>query len=143
MEFFVFLGIILFVGHFWLLLVSLLLFLLYYERIIAAEEEYLIYQFGGDFLKWAQDTPAFIPSPGSYVSAALPFSLRSSLRREYTTFMVVVLCFFVIHVVGNYIVHQKVAIDIFWGGLMAFAFAQYLILRTIKKMTSLLDVPGR
>ncbi len=142
-NFFVFLGIVLIVGHFWMLLVSLLLFLVYYERIIAAEEEYLIYQFGGDFLKWAQDTPAFIPRFRSYKKAALPFSLRSALRREYTTFLVVVLCFFVIEVAGNYIIERKVAIDMFWGGLTAFAFAQYIILRTIKKVTTFLDVPGR
>ncbi len=142
-NFFIFLGIVLFVGHFWLLLVSLLLFLVYYERIIAAEEEYLIYQFGGDFLKWAQDTPAFVPRLRSYKKAALPFSSKSMLRREYTTVLAVVLCFFILEVTGNYIASKTLGVDAFWAGLMGFAVAQYFLLRSLKKMTTVLDVPGR
>ena len=142
-NFLIFLGIVLFVGHFWSLLVSLLLFLVYYERIIAAEEEFLIYQFGGDFLKWAQDTPAFIPRFRSYKKAALPFSFKSMLRREYTTVLAVVLCFFILKVIENYTTRQTLGVDAFWAGLMGFAVAQYFLLRSLKKMTTVLDVPGR
>ena len=60
-NFFIFLGIALFIEVWWFVLLSVLAYWMYYERIIIAEEEFLRGKLERLFVEWAQRTPLIIP----------------------------------------------------------------------------------
>ena len=57
-NFLIWLGLIMFVHTWWLVLIGILSFWLYYERIMFAEEEFLSRRFRAEFEEWAARTPA-------------------------------------------------------------------------------------
>lgn len=50
------------VQNFWFIVAFIFIYWVYYERIMFAEEQFLRAKFGEVYLKWAEKTPAFIPS---------------------------------------------------------------------------------
>lgn len=117
-------------------------FAFYYERIMLAEESFLRDKFGEEFTIWTARTSGFFPRLTSYVPAALPWSFRNVLRREYNGAFAVVLLFVTFDLVGDR-VHEGGIAD--WSELtvLAGATVMWLGLRHLKRRTSVLVVEGR
>jgi protein-S-isoprenylcysteine O-methyltransferase Ste14 len=142
-NFFMGLGIALFANLWWLTLIYILVFWLYYERIIFAEEAYLRNEFGQTYLDWADKTPVFIPRFSNYRKAALPFSFKNVLRREYNGFFAVVVVMLLLEVVGDIYYQGAFDFDIAWIILVVISFVLWIVLRSLKKYTSVLNIEGR
>jgi hypothetical protein len=135
-------GISLVLWVWWIPLIYTLAFCLYYERIMFAEEAYLRSQFGDQFETWAAATPAFWPRFSQWRWPDLPFSVRNVLRREYTAVLVIVLG----HAGIEFGEHETVASYpwyTYWTVFLVVGISIYVTLRTLKRHTTLLDVPGR
>jgi len=142
-NFFMFLGVILFVCLWWLTLIYILAFWLYYERIMFAEEAFLRKKFGDEYLTWANNTPAFIPRFRNYRRPDLPFSLKKVLKKEYHGFMAVIVTMFILEQFGEIAMGEKFHLDTHWVVLLFFGFVVWATLRILKKGTTLLNEHGR
>lgn len=142
-NFFMGLGIALFAHLWWLTLIYILVFWLYYERIIFAEEEYLRNKFGQAYLEWANETPAFIPRFDKYKKADLPFSLKNVLRREYNGFFALVFLMAILEVTGDIRYQGEFDVDAGWLLLATTSLVLWVVLRSLKKYTNILNVEGR
>ncbi len=142
-NFFMMLGVALFVRVWWVSVIYGLVFWLYYERIIMAEEAFLEEKYGKDYLEYAKRTPAFIPKLNGWRRPALPFSFRHILKREYSAFFVMIASFTLLKFVGDYALYGKPTLDILWSGLLLSSLGIYLTLRILAKKTRLLRVEGR
>ena len=137
------LGIALVMWVWWLPVIYTLAFWLYYERIMFTEEAYLRQKFGDNFTQWAARTPAFWPNLRHWQRPALPFSLRNVLRREYTGLAIVIAAHAGMELSEHLMIKQYVVWDKSWLVLSIGGAIAYVALRTLKKKTRLLDVPGR
>ena len=142
-NFFIWLGITLSIHVWWFTMIAVLLFWIYYERIMFAEEEFLRGKFGDTYLKWAEKTPAFIPSLKNWQPPSLPFSFKMVLRREYSGFFAIIVAFTVLDFIEESFVHHQLEIDWVWLVMFLIGLTVYLTLRTLKKKTKLLNVEGR
>lgn len=142
-NFVVWLGIAMFCLEWRFVATFIAVFWLYYERIIFAEEEFLLRTFGDSFVDWSDRTPAFLPKFSRWRSPELSFSLRNVLRREYTGFLGVVIAFSGLCVLEHWIVERRLDVEPYWAVLMGLSTVSYLILRTLKKRTTILNVEGR
>jgi len=142
-NFFCWLGIAMFVHSVWIGIICILAFWLYYERIMFAEEEFLRRKFGKSFEQWASKTPAFIPNVKNWTPANLPFSWRNVLKREYSGFFAIIASFTLLEVLGDVVVSGKIEFDLTWAIIFLLGLTTYLVLRTLKKKTSILVVEGR
>jgi protein-S-isoprenylcysteine O-methyltransferase Ste14 len=141
--FFIYLGIVLVAHVWWLAVICVLAYWLYYERIMFAEEFYLRGKFRSAFEQWAERTPAFVPDVRLWQPPDLPFSLKNVLRREYNNFFGAVLILFVLDGVGRYFAEGQVRLDPAWTIFLGVGFTIWIVLRTIKRNTEWLRVPGR
>jgi protein-S-isoprenylcysteine O-methyltransferase Ste14 len=147
-NFIVYLGIALATKSWWFVLLVSLAYWLYIERIIAAEEAYLAAQFGEVFETWAAKTPIFVPRPNAWRRTEARFSLRTVLRREYPGLLASAASFVALSAIEEMLVEgvpyrswlteDRVVLLVFVSALVLF-----LILRTLKKSTRVLHVPGR
>ena len=137
------LGIALFPFVWWMPVIYTLSFALYYERIMVAEEDFIGGKFGEDFERWSEVTPGFFPAFSKWDSPSLEFSFKNILRREYSSLFALVLCFSILDLIGNYLVEQRFYLVPVWNNLFWITLAVYLILRTLKRHTTMLDVKGR
>jgi protein-S-isoprenylcysteine O-methyltransferase Ste14 len=142
-NFFIWLGVAMFVRSWWLTLIFVLLFALFYERIIFTEEEYLRNEYGKAWEDWAARTPSFLPRLRNFTPAALPFSVRNVLNKEYHVFFNVILAFAVIEILEGLVVDHKLELDLAWVVAVAAGLAAWITLRILKKMTKVLHVEGR
>ena len=142
-NFFIGLGISMFIHLWWISLIYALAFWLYYERIMFAEEDFLRKKFGIEFDEWAKRTPAFLPKFSNWRRPDLSFSLKTVLRREYTGFFVIIASFSLLETIGDVIVEGKLKYNFVWLGLFSGGLLIYLILRTLKKKTRILHIDGR
>ncbi len=142
-NFFMGLGPALFAHIWWLALIYCLIFLIYYERIIFSEEAYLRNKFGKVYLDWAEVTPVIVPKLSGYRKPDLPFSLKNVLKREYNGLFAVIVVFFILKVANDLIVEHELDVDEMWAAILAVSFIIWMILRTLKRKTTLLDVQGR
>ncbi|MCU0639367.1 MAG: isoprenylcysteine carboxylmethyltransferase family protein [Candidatus Krumholzibacteria bacterium] len=142
-NFLMWLGVSLYGGIWWIVLVTVLAFVVYYERIMFAEEEFLRARFGEDFEEWARKTPAFIPSFRKWEKPRLPFSARSVLQKEYSGFFSMVCSFTFVDILLNAAAGSGPAPGPFWKAGFAAGLAVYVVLRTLKRKTPLLSVEGR
>jgi protein-S-isoprenylcysteine O-methyltransferase Ste14 len=145
-NFFMWLGIIIYVGNWWFTLVCSLLYWLYYERIMFTEEYFLRHKFGKSYLDWSEKVPAFWPRIYQWKSSEVTFSIKNVLKREYGGFFAVFLSFSLIDILKNYAAFGYTdfrTLDPFWMYCLILGLAVFLILRTLKKTTKLLDVQGR
>jgi protein-S-isoprenylcysteine O-methyltransferase Ste14 len=141
-NFLMWLGPALYPGNVWLAVVVVLVFWLYYERIMFAEEEYLRRAYGQSYEQWAQQIPAFIPRLHGWKPPALPFSFRTVLRRELSSFFGMVSVFTVIELVNN-LAHGRPALGRAWQIFFAAGLVVFLLLAFLKRRTRVLRVPGR
>ena len=142
-NYFMWIGIVLFVGNQWFTLVVTLLFWVYYERIMFAEEAFLRRKFGEAYLTWSESTPAFLPKFSGWATPGVSFSLKNVLKREYNGFFAVFVSFALIDALHLYRATGAAGLSEHWTVLTAAAAGVFLILRTLKKRTRVLDVEGR
>jgi protein-S-isoprenylcysteine O-methyltransferase Ste14 len=127
----------------WLPVIYVLAFALYYERIMIAEEEFLKSKFQVTFTEWASKTPAFIPKLSGWRSPSLAFSLKNVLKREYTAVAQICLGFLLIEIAEHLVIDHRFSVEPIWIAIGSIGVAQYIVLRSLKRHTSLLDVAGR
>lgn len=137
------LGIALFCFVPWVAVTFTLCFWLYYERIMFAEEEFLRRKFGESFTSWAANTPAFIPRFSNWKPAALPFSLKTVLRKEFTGLFGIAVAFAGMDQFEHLIITHQFSLEAHWIIVLAISLAFYAVLITLKKKTTLLKVEGR
>jgi hypothetical protein len=125
------------------MLILILAFTLFYERIIFAEERYLREKFGAAFSDWARVTPAIIPRMKNWRPPELPFSWRSALAREYSSFFAAIASFTVLAIIQDSLYNGKFIFDQTWLKVFGFGLIIYLGLRTLKKKTRLLSTTDR
>ena len=136
-------GLALFAYNIWYFIIVSLVFWIYYERIMFAEEAFLQGKFGEVFQVWASQVPAFFPRFKGFRPAAMPFSLKSVLRREYSGIFALTLVYFLmdysrILMLGLPFMQRRAsAIVLLVTGAIA------LLLRNLKHHTSLLNESDR
>lgn len=142
-NFFMWIGIVVFIWNIWFCIIISLAFWIYYERIMFAEERFLERQFGEEYLKWSLQAPAFIPDFSLWKKSDTPFSIISILRREYSGWLATAICFGLIELLRNYFEIGKLYLSkTEWIAILLVAIIA-LILRTLKHHTKLLHEEGR
>lgn len=143
-NFFMWLGVAMLAGSIWLTIVFVLFYWVYYERIMYAEEMFLLGKFGEKYENWANSTPAFVPSFKNYKKPSLPFSWKKIIKKEKNGINAIFTLFFIFDFVANILDAGKfIVVFNAWFIAAAVSFAVYLILKLIKRNTSLLDEEGR
>ena len=142
-NFFMGLGVSLFIRRWWFSLIYTLVFWLYYERIMFAEEEFLRHKFGERYLAWAQRTPAFLPRLANWQPPGRPFSLKWVLRRENSSFFAILVTFTLLDLVSEFIVNRRLTFDRMWVAFFSVGLVVYLTIRVLSKKTTLLSVTNR
>lgn len=118
-------------------------FWVFYERVMIAEEEFLRGKFGEEYERWAERTPAFLPAPGKWRPADLPFSWRAVLKAEYPGFLALAVLFCAFRLGLDLVHRREVVVRPFWLAFLALGVAAYFILRTLRKHTGVLATEGR
>ncbi len=136
-------GITLFIQVWWLALLVWFGFWFYYERIIFTEEEFLRDKFKDQFMEWAKKTPIVIPRFKNWKKPQLGFSFKTVLRREFSTFFSIVVTFFFLESVSNFLIYKRFTLHNSWIIFFAISLAIYLTFFILKKKTKLLNVAGR
>ncbi|MCL2132156.1 MAG: isoprenylcysteine carboxylmethyltransferase family protein [Lentimicrobiaceae bacterium] len=132
-------GLLIFAGNAAYFLVASLIYWLYYERIMYAEERFLERTFGQSFIDWSMYVPAFIPAFSKFEKGEMRFSFKAVLRREYSGFFAVALCFMVVDLLRYYVIYNAIncmRISVFAA---VFFLIAMLVLRTLKHHTKLLN----
>ena len=142
-NFFIFLGISLFVRIWWFSLLIILAFWIYYERIMFAEEEFLLKKFGESFTEWASRTPAFVPRLKNWQEPELPFSWKTAIGKEYATLFAIIVTFTALEIASELSLKGKLIFEPMWLIFFSIGLITYLGVRVMKKYTKLLDVQGR
>lgn len=147
-NYFMWLGVAMVTYDFWFVVAFTLAFWVYYERIMYAEEAFLRGKFGDSYLAWANKVPAFIPNFRLWKSSEAFFSFRNSVKREYLGFFKMVLILFMFEytheiMLNGFKYDQLSLIGKIWFIIFIVTLVKYLIIRTIKKNTTWLNVEGR
>jgi len=142
-NFIIVLGITLFIQVWWFALMVWVGFWLYYERIIFSEEEFLRKKFGASFIDWTKKTPILFPNFKNWKKPELLFSLKTVIRREFSTFFSIVAVFFFLEVSTNLLLKGKLEVRMSWVYFFIIGLIIYLICLILKKKTKLLNVSGR
>jgi protein-S-isoprenylcysteine O-methyltransferase Ste14 len=146
-NFFMWLGIIIYVGNWWFTLTCCLMYWIYYERIMFAEEFFLRGKFGQVYLDWAAKTPSFVPALSKWKAPTWEFSLKNVLKREYNGFFAIFFSMALLDVFKNYMHYGFTdwthIMSPFWMKAVIVSFIIFLTLRSLKKYTRILHVEGR
>jgi len=142
-NFLIWLGLSLFIKVWWCTIIVILCFILFYERIIFAEEAFLRERFAASFTDWAASTPAMIPRFKNWRAPSLPFSWKSALKREYSSWFATITSFTVLAILRDSLQNGRLRLDKNWLVIFAFSLAIYLSIRTLKKMTQILNTVDR
>ena len=143
-NFFMWLGAVILIGNHWFTLAFALAYWIYYERIMFAEEQFLRAKFGQIYLDWANRTPAFIPALSKSTKSVYPFSVKKVLKKEKNGVLAIFALLFIFHNLRLIVQFEewKLSVDwVFWTTVVSGVL--YLVLKVVKKYTSLLDEKGR
>lgn len=141
-NFFVWLGVSMWPRSLFLVIALVFLFSLYYWLIILAEEKILREKFGNEFSEWTRRTSLFFPRFGNWQKASLPFSLKTVLKREYTTLFAITAIFTCLKIGTDFFNLGRLQFDPVWMSIFLTGLCMYVILRTLKKK-GVLKVEGR
>jgi protein-S-isoprenylcysteine O-methyltransferase Ste14 len=142
-NFFMWFGLILYIGTPWFIVFAIAFFWIYYERIMFAEEQFIRQKFGQEFVNWSARTPAFIPDLRLWQSPDLSFSFRNVLKREYSGLFGNIFSFVVINLAKNYFTDGQLWLDFKWQIAGTAGLVVYITLRSLKKHTRVFSVEGR
>jgi len=141
-NFFMVLGLAMFVRSGWVCVIYALFFWLFYGMIILMEEDFLKRKYGQTYIDWAEKTPAFIPTFKHRQPPSLAFSFKTVLRKEYGSLFGMIASFTILELISEFVVKQRIFIDMVWLVLFLLGLVQFLVFRTMKKKTQWLDVKG-
>lgn len=112
----------------------------YYACIAQREEQYLRERFGAAFDAWAARVPAIIPALSRYVPAGRPFEWRVVLRREFYALALILVMPLILDVAED--LHETGVFDLdpVWTVAAAGGGGLFVVLRFLKKRTTLLGV---
>lgn len=142
-NFFIWIGIVCFIGNPWFIAIATLLFWLYYERIMYSEEVFLEKEFGEEYTNWSLKTPAFIPSWKNYKKSNVSFSMKTLLRREYPGISAAIIGFIFVDFVRNWVFFGEPQWLINHGIGLLSALLISFVLRTLKHHTGVLSEDDR
>lgn len=111
-DFFIYLGLVLYVQNFKFITCYFLLFTVFFERIISAEESYLKQKFGKSFLDWIAKTPIFFPDISLLQTKGVSFSWTNALMRETPTILKITLLFYLLEWTNHFTTGHTV--ETFW-----------------------------
>ncbi len=133
-NFFMWLGIATLTENGWFIVAFTLAYVLYYERIMYTEEDFLRNKFGDMYLKWAEKTPAFIPSFKGFKKTGHPFSTRKILKKEKNGFAAIFVLFWVFKLIGDSVENRGFVLEYdFWFFAAILSTIIYFILKVMKK----------
>ncbi|MEW6557311.1 MAG: isoprenylcysteine carboxylmethyltransferase family protein [Elusimicrobiota bacterium] len=141
-NFFVWLGLSMFAQKLWFSIVILFVFGIYYGLIMFAEEEFLQKKFGELFINWTNETPAFFPKLANWQPSELPFSVKTVLKRESSSFFGIISAFTFLDIISETYTKGSPSIDTMWLLIFTVSLIIYIVLIILKKK-KLLDVEGR
>jgi protein-S-isoprenylcysteine O-methyltransferase Ste14 len=143
-NFFMWLGIAMLTGNIWFTFAFILFYWIYYERIMYAEEMFLIGKFGEAYEKWAEKTPAFIPSFKNFERTKVPFSWKKILKKEKNGMNAIFIIFYIFDFITHVIDAGKfVIVYNFWFYAAIISTVIYFILKYLKWKTTVLDEKNR
>lgn len=142
-NFLMWLGLFMFIGIWWFVLLCALAYWLYYERIMYAEEEFLRRLYTSRYEAWALRTPAFLPRLSGWVPSNLDFSFRNVLKREYNGLFASIVSFALLNLCSNRFATGQLRLDPLWQVCLVAGAVLFAVLRTLKKSTRVLDLEGR
>lgn len=137
-NFFMWMGLILYVAIPWVIIFSVAFFWFLYERIMLAEEKYIREKFSDEFDRWAQKTPAFFPRSLKWIKSRRKFSAKKVMRREYSGILALSISFVYIDVLKNISYFQRVDIHKFWMIAGIAGIVIWFVLRSLRKWTNVL-----
>ena len=123
--------------------ITVLVFWIYNERIMLAEERFLHRRFGAVFARWAARTPALLPAPRRWRPHRLPFSLVFALGRDHAAPYAWVAATTALEVAETLGAGGGLDLAPFWGIYFGVGTVAYVVLRSLKKDSTLLNVDGR
>lgn len=141
-NFFMWLGCAMMTGNFWFVVAFILAYWLYYERIMFAEEQFLRRKFSKTYLEWTSQTPAFIPSFKKYTKPQYTFSWKKVLKKEKNGLAALFLIFTFFNITGE-LIEQKTKFNYLLIGLCIATGFLYIILKFLKKYTTVLNESDR
>jgi protein-S-isoprenylcysteine O-methyltransferase Ste14 len=143
-NFLLWLGAAMITANIWFIIAFILFFWIYYERIIFSEEVFLRAKFGDTYLRWAEQTPTFIPRIKKWSKSSWSFSWKKVLKKEKNSFAAIFVVFYLFKITGDISSKQpfEFVMDkwffMFVGGVLT-----YVILKTIRRTTNLFHEDGR
>ena len=137
-NFFMWLGIVLFIKNLIITIIVILFFLIYYWFIIQAEENFLHAKFGSEFTEWKKNVPLCFPYKWNYKKNKVTFSIKKVLTREYSGFYAIFISFAYFDFLTEYIQENSITFFEFWGYCLIGSSVITLTLKTLKKHTNLL-----
>lgn len=139
-NFFMWLGCAMLSQNIPFVLIFILIFWLFYERVMIAEEQFLFKKFGERYSKWAAEVPPFVPRFSHWEKDEYPFSWKIILQREDTPVFNLCLVFFLFEWLRIYKAGEALTLNNLWVILLIFGLVQMIVLRFLRKGTSLLNV---
>ncbi|MDI3335361.1 isoprenylcysteine carboxylmethyltransferase family protein [Defluviimonas aestuarii] len=136
-------GVVAYTQNVTLTLVFALVLMLYYERIIAAEEGFLAQKYGAAYRDWAAEVPAFIPRVTGWQRPALPFCLRTVIKREHASIFGGFLALWLVDAGLNALSPEPEGMGMAEFYILGLAMVAELTVLMIKKRTPILRVAGR
>ena len=94
-------------------------------------------------MNWKNKTPRFFPSIFKYQKNEYSFSLKTVLKREYSSFLATIFSFFYIDILINFKIDSNNIIDKNLCIIFLISVLVTLLLRNMKKNTTILDQKGR
>lgn len=141
-NFFMWLGPALITGNLFFVIAFVLFFWVYYERIMFAEEQFLRRKFKEVYTDWAKNIPAFIPNFKNFQKSKFPFTWKKVLKKEKNGLAAMFLIFTLFDIT-DHLVEGNNHFNYFLVSACIFTGIGYLVLKYLKKQTSVLDELGR
>jgi len=136
----IFAGLTLLMQNWELLLINTLVFAGAYGLIVLGEEQVLQETFGDEYREYAARVPCFIPRLRLWVAPATPWNWRMVLRREHDSVFASIVLFVAICHYRDRLVTGRWAFDLYLAVFAGAAFAAWLVIKSLKLYTRLLNV---
>ncbi|MGH7308032.1 MAG: methyltransferase family protein [Candidatus Rokuibacteriota bacterium] len=128
--------------HGWIAPIAVtVLTIVYYACIAWREEQFLRERFGPAFGEWAAQVPAVVPvHPGRYVRPARPFQWKVAVRREFYAATLILVAPFFVDMAEDFQETGQLVFDPVWVATATLGVLLFVVLRYLKKHTSVLTV---
>jgi len=142
-NFLMWLGVLMFSRHPWLILSGSIFYWSYYLLIMFTEENFLRGKFGELYLKWSEGRPAVFPNKIRWQSPELDFSIKNCIKREFYGVTAFVIGFAYVNFLHNIFQNNLYILDLNWQYASLGAIVFFIVIRFLKKQTKLFDISGR